>query len=254
MTVATDEAQVQPFRVEVAESDLDDLSARLARTNWPDELPEVDWSYGVPMQHVKDLVEYWRTGFDWRAQEARLNAHPQFTTTIDGQNVHFLHVRSPEPDALPLIVTHGWPMSVFEYVDLIGPLTDPRNHGGDPSQAFHVVVPSVPGVAFSGHDGTGWTTQRIAKAWATLMDRLSYDRYGAHGNDGGSLISPELARVAPHRVVGVHVTQLFSFPSGNPSEFADLTPEDAAALRSWRSSPAAEASPTTPTSRPTPRH
>ena len=231
MTVATDEAQVQPFRVEVAQSDLDDLSTRLARTNWPDELPGVDWSYGVPMQHVKDLVEYWRTGFDWRAQESRLNAHPQFTTTIDGQNVHFLHVRSPEPDALPLIVTHGWPMSVFEYVDLIGPLTDPRNHGGDPSQAFHVVVPSVPGVAFSGPTTEpGWTTQRIAKAWATLMDRLGYDRYGAHGNDGGSLISPELGRVAPDRVVGVHVTQLFSFPSGDPSEFADLTPEDAAAL------------------------
>ena len=170
--------------------------------------------------------------FDWRDQEARLNARPQFVTTIDGQPVHFIHVRSPEPDALPLICTHGWPMSVFEYLDLIGPLSDPRAHGGDPADAFHVVVPSIPGVAFSGPTtDLGWDTQRIARAWVELMARLGYERYGAHGNDAGSLISPEVGRHDPERVVGVHVTQLFSFPSGDPAEFADMTEEDMAALQ-----------------------
>jgi len=147
--VTTTSAELRPFRVEIPDTDLDDLQARLARVRWPDELPAADWSYGVPLEYVRELVDHWRTGFDWRAQEARLNAHPQFTTTIDGQLVHFLHVRSPEPDALALLCTHGWPMSVFEYLDLIGPLTDPRAHGGDAADAFDVVIPSIPGVAFS---------------------------------------------------------------------------------------------------------
>ena len=160
-----------------------------------------------------------------------MNAFPQFITEIDGQRVHFLHQRSPEPGALPLICTHGWPMSVFEYLDLIGPLTDPRAHGGDPADAFHVVVPSLPGVGFSGPTGeAGWDTRRIARAWARLMASLGYERYGAHGNDAGSMISPELGRHDPDRVVGVHVTQLFSFPSGDPAEFENLTTEDQAAL------------------------
>ena len=123
---------------------------RLARTRWPDELPGVGWDYGVPLDYVKELAEHWRTGYDWRAWEARLNEYPQFTTTIDGQNIHFLHVRSPEPDALPLILTHGWPGSIVEFLDVIGPLTDPRAHGGDPADAFHLVIPSLPGYGFSG--------------------------------------------------------------------------------------------------------
>jgi hypothetical protein len=231
MTVAATTADVQPFRVDIPQADLDDLQDRLARTRWPDDAPGAEWSYGVPLGYVRELVEYWRSGYDWRAQEARINEHPQFTTTIDGQRVHFLHVRSPEPDALPLIATHGWPMSVVEYLDLIGPLTDPRAHGGDPADAFHLVVPSVPGIAFSGptHE-PGWGARRAARAWTELMARLGYDRYGAHGNDAGSLISPEVGRHAPDRVVGVHVTQLFSFPSGDPTEFEDLTDEDMAAL------------------------
>jgi pimeloyl-ACP methyl ester carboxylesterase len=185
----------------------------------------------VPVDYVRDLVERWRDGYDWRAQEARLNEHPQFTTTIDGQQVHFLHVRSPEPGALPLICTHGWPMSVFEYLDLIGPLSDPGSHGGDPADAFHLVIPSIPGVAFSGPTTEpGWDTRRVARAWVELMGRLGYDRYGAHGNDGGSQISPEVGRFAPDQVVGVHVTQLFSFPSGDPAEFADMSEEDMAAM------------------------
>ena len=226
------QSELRPFRAELPQARLDDLQARLARVRWPDDLPGMAWHYGVPLDYVRELVGHWRTSFDWRDQEARLNARPQFVTTIDGQTVHFIHVRSPEPDALPLICTHGWPMSVFEYLDLIGPLSDPRAHGGDPADAFHVVVPSIPGVAFSGPTtDLGWDTQRIARAWVELMARLGYERYGAHGNDAGSLISPEVGRHDPERVVGVHVTQLFSFPSGDPAEFADMTEEDMAALQ-----------------------
>ncbi len=146
----TEGSELRPFRAELPQAELDDLQARLDRVRWPDEPPGEAWRYGVPLEYVRELVDHWRTGFDWRGQEARLNAHPQFTTTIDGQPVHFIHSRSPEPGALPLICTHGWPMSVFEYLDLIGPLSDPRAHGDDPADAFHVVVPSIPGVAFSG--------------------------------------------------------------------------------------------------------
>jgi pimeloyl-ACP methyl ester carboxylesterase len=225
-------AEVRPHHVEIPQSKLDDLRVRLERVEWPDELPGVGWSYGVPLGYTADLVERWRTRFDWRAHEARLNSYPQFTTTIDGQLVHFLHVRSPEPDALPLLCTHGWPLSVFEYLDLVGPLSDPRAFGGDPADAFHVVVPSLPGVAFSGPTSEpDWDTRRIARAWVELMARLGYDRFGAHGNDAGSQISPEVGRHDPERVVGVHVTQLFSFPSGDPAEFADMAEEDLAGLQ-----------------------
>jgi epoxide hydrolase len=224
--------EVRSSQVEIPQADVDDLMERLARVRWPNELPDADWAYGVPLGFLRELVDYWRTEFDWRAQEARLNAHPQFETTIDGQRVHFIHVRSPEPDALPLICTHGWPMSVFEYVDLIGPLTDPRAHGGDAADAFDVVIPSIPGHAFSGPTTeAGWDTRRVARAWAELMHGLGYERYGAHGNDAGSMVSPEVGRLAPDRVVGVHVTQLFSFPSGDPAEFADMSEEDMAAMK-----------------------
>jgi pimeloyl-ACP methyl ester carboxylesterase len=185
----------------------------------------------VPLGYLQGLVEYWRDAYDWRVQEARLNEQPQFVTTIGGEQVHFLHVRSPGPDALPLVCTHGWPMSVFEYLDLIGPLSDPKAHGGHAADAFHLVIPSIPGVAFSGPtSGRGWGTARIARAWATLMARLGYERYGARGNGVGSQVSPEVGRHDPDHVVGVHVTQLFSFPSGDPAEFADLSEEDQAAL------------------------
>ena len=224
--------ELRPFRAELPQAELDDLRARLDNVRWPDELRGGAWRYGVPLEYVRELVNHWRTAFDWRDQETRLNAHPQFTTTIDGHAVHFIHVRSPEPDALALICTHGWPMSVFEYLDLIGPLSDPRAYDGDPTDAFHLVVPSIPGVAFSGPTtGPGWDTQRIARTWIELMARLGYERYGAHGNDAGSLISPAVGRHDPERVVGVHVTQLFSFPSGDPAEFADMSEEDMAALQ-----------------------
>jgi pimeloyl-ACP methyl ester carboxylesterase len=223
---------LRPFRIDVPQADLDDLTERLVRMRWPDELPDAGWDYGVPLDYVKELVEHWRTSYDWRAVERRLNAHSQFTTMIAGENVYFIHARSPESDALPLIATHGWPLSVIDYADLIGPLTDPRAHGADPADAFHLVIPAMPGIGFSGPTTTpGWTMPRVARAWVELMARLGYQHYGAHGNDGGSMISPEIGRHDPERVVGVHVTQLFSFPSGDPAEFADLSDEDAAALK-----------------------
>jgi epoxide hydrolase len=236
ITVATD---IRPFRVDVPQADLDDLMSRLRRTRWANELPpEPDppprpgpvppgWEYGVPVEYVRRLVEYWLDGYDWRSWESKLNAHPQFLTDIDGQRIHFLHVRSSAPDALPLILTHGWPNSVVEYLDLIGPLVDPGAHGADPADSFHVVIPSIPGFAFSGPTTErGWNRYRIARAWAELMRRLGYERYGAHGNDAGSNISPEVGRVDSEHVVGVHVNQIFSFPSGDPAEFAGLSKED----------------------------
>jgi epoxide hydrolase len=156
-------AEIRPFRIEIPQADLDDLRDRLARTRWPDDLPDAGWSRGVPLAYLRDLAEHWRTAYDWRRHEARLNEHPQFTATIDGANVHFLHVRSPEPDALPLVLTHGWPGSFVEFLDVIGPLSDPRRHGGDPADAFHLVIPSIPGYGFSGPTReAGWTTDRVA--------------------------------------------------------------------------------------------
>jgi epoxide hydrolase len=218
---------LSPFRIDVPEAQLEDLRDRLARTRWPDEIGAGGWDYGVPLAYVKKLAEHWSADYDWRAHEARLNEHPQFTTTIDGQNVHFLHVRSGEPEALPLILTHGWPGSIVEFLDVIGPLSDPGAHDGDSADAFDLVIPSLPGYGFSGPTTEpGWNNLRIARAWSELMSRLGYERYGAVGNDAGSMISPEVGRIDPDRVVGVHVTQLFSFPSGDPAELADLTAEE----------------------------
>jgi pimeloyl-ACP methyl ester carboxylesterase len=220
-------SEITPFRIDVPQADLDDLADRLARTRWTDEPAGAGADYGVPLADVRRLVEYWRSGYDWRAWEARINRYPQFTTEIDGQDIHFLHVRSDVPGALPLILTHGWPGSFVEFLNLVGPLTDPAAHGGDPADAFHLVIPSLPGFAFSGPTADrGWDTARTAAAWAELMARLGYDRYGAAGNDAGSMVSPELGRLAPDRVVGVHVTQVFSFPSGDPAEFEGMSPED----------------------------
>ncbi|TDC71584.1 epoxide hydrolase [Micromonospora sp. KC606] len=197
---------ITPFRVEIPQEQLDDLRDRLARTRWTAALPGDDWGTGVPTGWLRELVDHWRDGYDWRAAEARLNEFPQFTTMIDGQRIHFVHVRSPEPDAFPLVLTHGWPGSVVEFLDVIGPLTDPRNHGGDPTDAFHVIIPSLPGFGFSGPTtDAGWDTDRVARAWAELMRRLGYQRYGAQGGDIGAAVSPQLGRVAPDRVAGVHV-------------------------------------------------
>jgi len=196
---------IRPFTIDIPQSQLDDLQDRLERAHWPDELPG-DGDYGVRQSYVRSLADHWRTRYDWRSLEARLNAYPQFTTEIDGQNVHFLHVRSPEPNAFPLIVTHGWPGSIVEFLDVIGPLTDPRAHGGDPAVAFDLVIPSMPGYGFSGPTREpGWNLYRIAAAWVELMRRLGYERYGAVGNDAGSMISPEVGRLDPEHVVGFYL-------------------------------------------------
>ncbi len=179
------------------------------------------------MSYLRELVDYWRTTYDWRAAEAQLNEFPQFTTTIDGANVHFLHVRSPEPDALPVVITHGWPGSVVEFLDVIGPLTDPRSHGGDPADAFHLVIPSLPGFGFSGPTGqTGWTEFRIAKAWAELMRRLGYDRYVAQGGDFGSGVAYGLAMLDAEHVAGMHLNTFVTTPTGDAAELEELTDED----------------------------
>ena len=226
-----DVSTIEPFHIDIPQADLDDLRERLARTRWTPDMPGGGWKYGLASDYLKELAEYWRSGYDWRKQEAVLNEFPQFTTVIDGQRVHFMHVRSPEPGALPLVLTPDWPGSVVEFLDVIGPLTDPRSHGADPADAFDLVIPSIPGFAFSGPTKEpGWNRHRVAAAWVTLMHRLGYDRYGAHGGGGGSYISPEVGRQDAEHVVGVHVTQLFSFPSGDPAEFAKLSDEDRAAL------------------------
>jgi epoxide hydrolase len=228
---ATADTAIRPFRIDIPQSDLVDLRERLARTRWPAELPGTGWDAGVPLVYLKDLAGYWATDYDWRLHEARLNELPQFTTVIDGQHVHFLHVRSPEPSALPLIITHGWPGSVVEFLNVIGPLTDPARHGGDPADAFHLVAPALPGFGFSSPlAGPGWDTRRVARAWADLMHRLGYHRYAAQGGDTGSIVSPELGRIDPDHVVGVHVNNLGTFPTGDPAELADLTEADQARL------------------------
>ena len=229
------EAEIRPFRIAVPQAELDDLRHRLARTRWPDELPGIGWNYGVPLGYLKELAEYWRTSYDWRKHEARLNEFPQFTTNIDGANVHFLHVLSPEPGALPLIITHGWPGSIAEFLDIIGPLTDPRAHGDDPADAFHLVIPSIPGYGFSGPTrDPGWTTARVAKAWTELMNRLGYERYGAQGGDWGAFVTPELGRIDPDHVVGVHVNAatmgFIPFGPVDPDELATFTDAEKARL------------------------
>jgi pimeloyl-ACP methyl ester carboxylesterase len=236
---SSDTSRVHPFRLDFPQSDLDDLHQRLDRTRWPDELPGVGWSYGVPRDYLRELVRYWRHVYDWRAAEARLNAWPQFTTEIDGARVHFAHIRSPEPDATPLIITHGWPGSIVEFSDVVGPLTDPRAHGGDPADAFHLVVPSIPGFGLSGPTReTGWEFTRVAAAFAELMERLGYRRYGAQGGDWGGAISRELGRAHPERVIGVHLNLLpGSSATVEPTaeELAELSPEERErTVASWR--------------------
>jgi pimeloyl-ACP methyl ester carboxylesterase len=221
------DSKISPYRIDIPQGALDDLRDRLGRTRWPDELPGVGWDLGVPLDYLKGLAEYWATTYDWRGQEKAMNEFAQFTTVIDDQNVHFLHMRSPEPEALPLLITHGWPGSIAEFLDIISPLADPAAHGGDPADAFHVIAPSIPGFGFSGptHE-SGWNTVRVAHAWAELMRRLGYERYGAQGGDTGALVSPELGRIDSEHVVGVHVNSLVTFPSGQPDELNDLSDSD----------------------------
>jgi pimeloyl-ACP methyl ester carboxylesterase len=209
--------EVRPFSVKVPEDELIDLRRRLAATRWPDRETVADRSEGVQLAKVQDLVRYWATDYDWRKAEAKLNFRPQFMTEIDGLDIHFLHVRSPHPDALPLIMTHGWPGSVFELMKVFDPLTNPTAHGGREEDAFHLVVPSMPGYGFSEKPkGTGWNPDRIARAWTELMSRLGYDRFVSQGGDWGSVISDAMARQAPPGLLGIHV----NMPATVPPEIA----------------------------------
>jgi pimeloyl-ACP methyl ester carboxylesterase len=219
------------FRIEVAETELEDLRARLRGARWPERETVADWSQGVPLDYLRELCRYWADAYDWRATEARLNALPQFRATIDGLGIHFLHLRSPHPGALALVITHGWPGSIVEFLDAIGPLTDPPAHGGDARDAFHVVCPSLPGYGFSDKPSQpGWGIERIAAAWTALMSQLGYERYGAQGSDWGTSISATIAKLDPAHVAGIHLTPPLAPP--DPETLDDPTERERAALAS----------------------
>lgn len=224
---------IHPFRIAVDDAVLTDLRARLNHTRWPEAEPVADWSQGVPRAWLQALCRYWADGYDWRAREAQLNRFAQFTTAIDGLDIHFIHQRSPHAGAMPLLLTHGWPGSVVEFQQVIGPLTDPTAHGGRAEDAFHVVCPSLPGFGFSAKPATtGWGVDRIAAAWATLMDRLGYARYGAQGGDWGSAVTSALGAHDPAHCAGIHVTLAMGSrpPAGDDAGF-EPGPDEAQALR-----------------------
>jgi len=230
----TDTTRIRPFTVDIPQDAIDDLQARLANTRYPVEAPGDAWTYGTPVSYLRDMVERWKR-FDWREQEARMNAYPNFVTDVDGQTMHFVHVRSAEQHATPLLLLHTYPGSFAEFLDMIGPLTDPVAHGGRAEDAFHVVVPSMPGFGFStplapAPGGGDWTMAAVARAYDTLMRRLGYESYGTHGSDGGAMVSRELAVLNPPGFLGAHVLQLFSFPSGAPGEMDSFGPKEYAAL------------------------
>ncbi|GAA5201719.1 epoxide hydrolase [Rugosimonospora acidiphila] len=213
---------IVPYRIEVPETELTELRRRLAATRWPEPETVPDWSQGVPLAYLRKLCRYWAEEYDWRATETRLNALPQYRTVIDGLGIHFAHVRSPHPEALPLIVTNGWPGSLAEYTKVIGPLTDPTAYGGDPADAFHLVLPTLPGYGFSDKPtGAGWDVGRIAEAWARLAARLGYDRYGAHGSDWGNSVTTAIGQRDAEHVVGIHPVPPIAAP--DPATLDDLT-------------------------------
>ena len=221
-------AEIKPYRISVGDDVLDDLKSRLQRTRWPEAEPVDDWSQGAPLKWIKDVCRYWAEEYDWRQREARLNRFAQFTTEIDGLGIHFLHVRSRHPEAMPLIITHGWPGSVVEFHKVIEPLTDPTAHGGNAADAFHVVCPSLPGFGFSAKPTTtGWGVDRIASSWAVLMDRLGYSRYGAQGGDWGSAVTTALGAQDGEHCAGIHITLAMS---ARPNVEGQPTPEEARAL------------------------
>ena len=223
-------ALIRPFTVSIPESEIDDLKQRLARTRWPDPETVGDWSQGVRVENARSLVDYWERGYDWRRLESELNRFPQFLTEIDGLDTHFIHVRSKNPDAMPLILTHGWPGSVAEFLKLIGPLTDPGSFGADAADSFDVVIPSLPGFGFSQKPKeTGWTVARIASAWAELMKRLGYTRWAAQGGDWGAVVTTALGAMQPEGLVGIHLNTQYAFPAQIPDPDT-LSPEQRHAL------------------------
>ncbi|WP_311214084.1 MULTISPECIES: epoxide hydrolase [unclassified Arthrobacter] len=231
MNITEASIDIRDFRLDVPQAELDDLMERLARTRLPQEAPVDDWDAGTPNSYLREAVHAWTTSFDWRAQEARINAVQHFTTEIDGQHFHFIHVRSPHPGATPLLLAHTYPGSSIDYLDMIDELTDPVAHGGRAEDAFDVVVPDAPGYGFSYPVAeSGWNTARVARAYDALMRGLGYTHYGIHGSDNGAMVARELGLLNPDGFLGLHVLQLFSFPSGDPAEFEKLEPQDYAGL------------------------
>lgn len=228
MTHASGDESVRPFTIAISEGELRDLDERLARTRWPEPATVPDWSQGVPIDWLRALVDHWRHRYDWRRCEAALNAHGQFKTTIDGVEIHFLHIRSSNPDALPLLLTHGWPGSILEFMKAIGPLAEPQDHGGDAADAFHLVIPALPGFGFSGKpEAAGWSVGKIAAAWGTLMRRLGYDRWVAQGGDWGSAVTYALGLQEPAGLAAIHTNMPIVMP---PPPFGELAPDQAAMM------------------------
>jgi pimeloyl-ACP methyl ester carboxylesterase len=222
--------EIRPFAVSVPQADIDDLHDRLARTRWPDPETVDDWSQGVRLGNAKGLIEHWRRDYDWRRFESALNGFPQFVTEVDGIDIHFIHVVSPNPGAMPLLLTHGWPSSIADFLKLIGPLTDPSAHGGRVEDSFDVVIPSLPGFGFSGKPTrAGWNVERIASAWAELMRRLGYTRWAAQGGDWGAVVTTMLGSMEPEGLVGIHLNTPYAFPATIPEH---LTPEEQHAVDS----------------------
>ena len=225
---------ITPFTLSIPQSELDDLNRRLDLTRWPEQETVGDWTQGSPLAKVKALCDHWRHNYDWRRIESRLNNLGQFKTRIDGLDIHFLHVRSPHPDAMPLLVTHGWPGSVMEFMKVIGPLTDPVAHGGSASDAFHVIAPSLPGYGFSGKPSEkGWGVPRIAMAWITLMERLGYDRWVAQGGDWGAGVTTAIGVINPAPCAAIHVNMPLVFP-GPEDLSGELTDFEKASLASMQ--------------------
>ena len=214
MSLAAEDISIRPFHVDIPEEAFDDLRRRIAATRWPDKETVSDPSQGVQLATMQKLANYWATDYDWRKCEAKLNALPQFVTTIDGLDIHFIHVRSKQTNALPIIITHGWPGSIIEQMKIIGPLTDPTAYGGKAEDAFDVVIPSLPGYGFSGKPtAPGWTPVTIARAWATLMKRLGYTRYVAQGGDWGNAVSEVMALQQPSGLLGIHTNMAATVPA-----------------------------------------
>lgn len=220
---------IQPFVLSIPDSELEDLRRRLRETRWPEKEPVPDWSQGAPLARVKALCDYWLNDYDWRRCEAVLNGYPQYRTVIDGLGIHFLHIRSPEPDALPLLMTHGWPGSIVEFLKVIGPLTDPAAHGGNPRDAFDLVLPSLPGYGFSDKPTeTGWGPVRTARAWLTLMERLGYARFVKQGGDWGAMVTKAMAAMKAPQCLAVHLNMPLIIPA--EEEIATATDEERAIL------------------------
>lgn len=217
-------SDIRPFRVAISDAEIADLRHRLGRTRWADQETVPDWSQGVRLENAQALVSYWAKEYDWRRFESELNAHPQFLTTIDGLDIHFLHVKSGNKDAMPLLMTHGWPTSIADFMALIGPLTDPVAFGGDARDSFDLIIPSLPGFGFSGKPtGPGWDVTRIARAWTELMRRLGYRSWAAHGGDWGAAVTTALGAARPDGLMGIHLSTPYAFPAQLPET---LTPEE----------------------------